>query len=500
MSIVSRRNWLITAASLVATLVSSSPGIARQDDREKRERVADILAELGARDGAHIGDVGSADGFYSLRIARAVAPSGRAYAVDIDAKLLDKLRETAKQDGIANVDVIHGEPADPKLPAEQLDAVLIRNTYHEMTEHRSVLKAVMSSLKPGGLLVVIEGITDNLLSSPREQQVKEHYIGPEIVSAELREAGFTIVKRDDAFTRFTRPSSGGFWMIVARAAKQQPRLVNVVAGGAFGCVLSDDGSAHCWGANDKGQLGIGSTDVSNHGIERVVGGHRFESLRAGHNTVCGVTAAGDAFCWGAGDWAQLGSGRYGHSATPVAVAGDLKFQTVVPGGTLTCGITLGGELYCWGGNNHGQLGVGNKDGDPDTSCCYKRPQRIAAGRLFKAVTAGGVHACAVDINGKGYCWGYQHDGRLGNGEPGTARNVPDLPSPVPINSNAVLTTVAGRSWHTCSLTALSELLCWGLGEHGRLGSGSMESQPVPMPVKTPSPFRSFPSAAATVAE
>ena len=138
--------WFIVATLVVAALAWSSPATSQQEEREKRERVADILTELGARDGAHIGDVGSNDGFYSLRIAKAVAPSGRAYAVDIDTRVLDKLRETAKQDGVANVEVIHGEPADPKLPAGKLDAVLIRNTYHEMTEHRSVLKAVMSSL------------------------------------------------------------------------------------------------------------------------------------------------------------------------------------------------------------------------------------------------------------------------------------------------------------------------------------------------------------------
>jgi len=64
---------------------------------------------------------------------------------------------------------------------------------------------------------VSEGISDNLLDKPREQQVKEHYIAPGIVEAELREAGFEIVDRDDAFTRFTgRTIVGGYWLIRAR--------------------------------------------------------------------------------------------------------------------------------------------------------------------------------------------------------------------------------------------------------------------------------------------
>ena len=112
--------------------------------RERTERVADILTALGTRDGAHIAEVGSSDGFYTLRIAKAVAPSGKAYAIDIDQKSLDKLRERAQKDAITNVEIILSEPADPKLPAGALDAVLIRNAYHEFVAYREILKGVMS--------------------------------------------------------------------------------------------------------------------------------------------------------------------------------------------------------------------------------------------------------------------------------------------------------------------------------------------------------------------
>lgn len=136
---------------LLLLFVTVGAGLAQRDEaeREKEERVADILVALGARDGARIADLGSADGFYALRVARAVAPSGRAYAVDIDAKALERLRERAQKDAITNVETILGEAADPKLPAGELDAVLIRNAYHEMPEYRSILAAVAKSLKAG---------------------------------------------------------------------------------------------------------------------------------------------------------------------------------------------------------------------------------------------------------------------------------------------------------------------------------------------------------------
>ena len=207
------------ALFVVAALSLAGSAFAQQDEREREkvERVPDVLTALGVRDGAHVADLGSADGFYTLRIAKAVAPSGKAYAIDIEQKSLDKLRERAEKDAITNVEIILSEPADPKLPAGALDAVLIRNAYHEMVAYRDILKGVMGGLKPGGLLVVTESISDRLLDKPREQQVKEHYIAPGIVEAELREAGFEIVDRDDAFTRFTsRTTVGGFWMIRAR--------------------------------------------------------------------------------------------------------------------------------------------------------------------------------------------------------------------------------------------------------------------------------------------
>jgi alpha-tubulin suppressor-like RCC1 family protein len=88
------------------------------------------------------------------------------------------------------------------------------------------------------------------------------------------------------------------------ATQPSARLVDVVAGVSFGCALSSDGSVRCWGANDKGQLGIGTMDSASHGVTRLPGDFRFRALRAGFNTVCGVTEQDDAFCWGAGDWAQ----------------------------------------------------------------------------------------------------------------------------------------------------------------------------------------------------
>ena len=210
---------LVICSALTAGVAAAQQTEA---DRERTERVADILAALGAKDGARIADVGSADGFYALRIARAVAPAGGPYAVDIDEASLTKLRERAARDGITNIEAILGATDDPKLPPGEIDAVLIRNAYHEMPEHRGVIAGVARALRPGGTLIVIEAIHDNNRTKTRAEQVKEHEMAPEIVEVELRKAGFEIIERQDAFTSFTRPPPGGFSMICARrpAAKQ----------------------------------------------------------------------------------------------------------------------------------------------------------------------------------------------------------------------------------------------------------------------------------------
>jgi ubiquinone/menaquinone biosynthesis C-methylase UbiE len=210
--------WPIVVAML-CLLLSAGTGQAGQEneaERERIERVADILAMLGARDGARIADVGSAEGFYTLRIARAVAPAGKAYAVDIDAASLEKLRQRSASENISNIEVILSAPNDPKLPAGEVDAVLIRNAYHEMPEYRSILAAVARALKPGGTLVISESIHDNNRSKTRDEQVKEHEIAPGVVDTELREAGFEVVERLDPLFEFSRAPKGGFWLIRAR--------------------------------------------------------------------------------------------------------------------------------------------------------------------------------------------------------------------------------------------------------------------------------------------
>jgi ubiquinone/menaquinone biosynthesis C-methylase UbiE len=191
------------------------------DSRDKTEKVSDILSALQAKPGKRIADIGAGEGFYSLRIARAVGPTGRVTAVDVSEKYLEKLRSRIQQDQVTNVDVVVGAVDDPRLPQGTFDAVLIYNAYHEMTTPEPILKAIFMALKPGGRLVMSEPLHDSVRSATRAEQVKDHEIGPNFVQQELQAAGFEVIEQRPDFLAFTSPGhNGGFWLMVARKPAQ----------------------------------------------------------------------------------------------------------------------------------------------------------------------------------------------------------------------------------------------------------------------------------------
>jgi len=207
---------LLTIVAVSCAMTMAMVAIEQSEaELERQGRVPDLLRLLDARPGAVIADVGAGDGFYTVRIARAVAPTGRAVAVDVAESALNKLRERVTRDHVADVDIVLGAADDPHLGDGRLDAVLIHNAYHEMTAYEAMLRRIHSALKPGGRFVIVEPLHDTSRGLPREQQVANHDIERGIVESELRSAAFEIVEHDDEFIKFTGVP-GGFWLIVAR--------------------------------------------------------------------------------------------------------------------------------------------------------------------------------------------------------------------------------------------------------------------------------------------
>jgi len=179
---------------------------------------------------------------------------------------------------------------------------------------------------------------------------------------------------------------------------------SLVVGASHSCAIvngsasatSPDSSVICWGSNGYGQLGDESTftSTSNSTVAVAVGavallGKKFTSLTAGDYHTCGVTSAGETWCWGRNTSGQLGNGSLTSTATPVAVIGGYTWRSVSAGELFTCGVTGAitgggttadkGTVICWGDNEYGQLGTGTVSGNnapvrnPGAAVAYQRP-------------------------------------------------------------------------------------------------------------------------------
>jgi alpha-tubulin suppressor-like RCC1 family protein len=223
----------------------------------------------------------------------------------------------------------------------------------------------------------------------------------------------------------------------------------VSVGASHSCGLVSGGVAYCWGRNALSQLGTNS-QIDLWAPTKVVTPVRFQSLAAGVHNTCGVALDGIGWCWGLS--AQTGTGSSAGSAQPVPVqiSGGHTFQRIEHGsGQTACGLTTAGELYCWGENAFGQVGDGTTDHHPS-------PTLVALPGPVLSFTVGGTHACAVLVSSAGYCWG---DGSLGQLGEATPASLTPLASSAA--ANAVALSSGGNV--TCALRANQTVECWGSG-------------------------------------
>lgn len=125
-------------------------------ERQIEEDTALMHAQLGLSPGQVACDVGAGNGYHTLKMARAVAPSGQAIAVDIQPEMLELLKARARDEGVDNVQLVLGEPADPKLPPGTCDLILLVDVYHELDDPAGMLGHLRRALTPEGRIAVLE--------------------------------------------------------------------------------------------------------------------------------------------------------------------------------------------------------------------------------------------------------------------------------------------------------------------------------------------------------
>lgn len=257
---------------------------------------------------------------------------------------------------------------------------------------------------------------------------------------------------------------------------QQIEAVEVSTGNNHTCALDTEGKAYCWGLNEHGEIGDGTT-VNRPTPTHIGGDLRFKSIAAGFEHTCAVAVDGTAYCWGHAQYGRLGSGASGNGnfiTTPTPVAGDLKFKQISAASSNTCDITEDGDGYCWGFGTTGRNGDG-------VLAHQLTPVAVAGGHEFKEIRSGHYHTCGLTTDGKAYCWGAQENGRLGNGQIAGSQS-----TPVAVDQgDLVFTTLAISSYSTCAITDEGDGYCWG--NNGsistRLGNGTVdETIPYPVPV------------------
>jgi len=248
------------------------------------------------------------------------------------------------------------------------------------------------------------------------------------------------------------------------------RFASVGAGATFVCAVSNANLAYCWGYDDQGQLGNGTTSVTGQDAPAPISGQwQFVSVAGGNGHACALTTGYTAMCWGANERGQLGIQSWITQTTATAVAGGLTFSQITAGTYHTCAITPLGVAYCWGHNHYGRLGNGLSDNQNQWA-----PQAVVGGLTFTGVSAGGTHTCGV-AGGAAYCWGNDRYGQLGDGTADTLVH----PSPEPVVGGLAFRMVSAGIVHSCGVTTAGRLFCWGDNSYGELGDSTTTGRTAP---------------------
>jgi predicted methyltransferase len=159
--------------------------------RDEEQKPDEIIRSMGLKNGDVVADLGAGTGYFTHRLAKAVAPSGRVYAVDIQPEMLSRLKTSMEKAGVRNVVVVLGETDDPKLPPASLDWVLLVDVYHELQQPKATLARMRAALKPAGRVAVVEHRLEGLTALHVKE---EHRMSTKQVLAEWEPAGFRLVK------------------------------------------------------------------------------------------------------------------------------------------------------------------------------------------------------------------------------------------------------------------------------------------------------------------
>ena len=192
-----------TAGRDVAPIVGDS--FSTEDARDRVGEAEAVIAFAGIMPGMSVADIGAGEGYYTVRLSRAVGPRGRVLAEDIVPETRDRLALRVQREGLDNIAVRLGLPQDPRLPKESFDRIFLVHMYHEVDRPYEFLWHLRQGLKPGGMIVVVDA----------DRPIKRHGTPPALLDCEFASLGLSRA-------RATRLESGDAYIALFRLGRPLP--------------------------------------------------------------------------------------------------------------------------------------------------------------------------------------------------------------------------------------------------------------------------------------
>ena len=288
----------------------------------------------------------------------------------------------------------------------------------------------------------------------------------------FQSTGTTVSSTSGAFTvTFTTPValSTNAMKVTLQSTEHKEWAVSAISNGFdYSCTLVNSGAVKCWGTNDFGNLGDGTTTQRLTPVTVSGLGSGVSALAAGNRNACAVLDTGAVRCWGRNDYGQIGTGATGADvSTPFTVPGLSGVSAVSVGAHFSCALLRTGAVKCWGRGGH----VG--DGTSSPRLTPVDVVGLSSGVI--AIASGNYHTCAVLNTGAVRCWGQDGRGAVGNGgggnSPGTVTG---------LSASAI--GIVGGDRHTCALLSTGGVQCWGWNDQGALGNGITGDNSTPQTV------------------
>jgi ubiquinone/menaquinone biosynthesis C-methylase UbiE len=193
--------WMVATGTLGAQRSRLFPpqdlGLLEGPDRESYQRPEQIMDALNIGEGSVVADVGAGGGWFTVRLARRVGPNGIVYAQDLQPQMIHAIEGRVHGEGLRNVKMVLGTKLDPRLPENALDAILVVDSYHEWEQPITLLRNLAKTLKPGGLIGIVEWTKDGGGPGPS----LEDRIDPDRVVRDAQGAELQLRRREN-FLRY----------------------------------------------------------------------------------------------------------------------------------------------------------------------------------------------------------------------------------------------------------------------------------------------------------